>query len=277
MIRFAEWTAGTMLALAGLLVLVSNRHDGDEHGKTYSARAEDSRRAAAPSSVGARSNDRTKKANYRSKDIQSKRDVSKLSEAYVAIQSQGDYSTLRTVLEELPPLERISTLYQEFPSLRSRLGNRYDLDEKLAIVAEFGGARAGDIRVRVFESTGAFLEPDADKELINSMDQDSWKIMARGSAKSDAPKAFELALSDIENTHRGIACAEAVKLWMGLDPMAASERINRMPKGALKDVALVEMVAHIISKGDAGSAKAWLSEFSDLAIAEKMIPRPSTH
>lgn len=194
-----------------------------------------------------------------------------LADAYAAIRSQGDYGALRAVMGNKSPNERFSMIYGEFMGLRSRLGSGHDFQAKLAIINEFGGDRVADLKQKLLKATGRSLSLDGDREFIASLDNESWRTMVSGAAERNSSKAFEFALADLEDGKQGIACAEVTRVWLGFDSVAASKRVVELPKGALKDVAICEMVRWLVHKGSVDEASAWIAEISDNGLRENLV------
>jgi hypothetical protein len=155
--------------------------------------------------------------------------------------------------------------------LRSRLGSGHDFQAKLALINEFGGNRTADFKNKLLKVAGRSLDVVGDRDFIMSLDPESWKTMVSGAAEQNSSKSFELAMADLGDAHQRIACAEVTKIWLGLDSVAASKRLAELPKGALKDVAIGEMVSWLMRKGSAAEATPWIAEISDNGLREKMV------
>ena len=194
-----------------------------------------------------------------------------VADARAMVREQGDYRPPRESLLKMSMAERFDFMLGELVRLRSRLGNGHDYAEKLAIINEFGGARAMDLKNRLLKATGKDLDPVGDKDFITSLDHESWRTMVSGAAEQNSSKAFELAMADLGDAHQRIACAEVTSVWLGLDSVAASKRVAELPKGALKDAAIGAMVSWLVGRGSATEASPWIAEITDNELREKMV------
>ena len=194
-----------------------------------------------------------------------------VADACAMVREQGDFRPLRECLLDMSMTDRFCIISGELVRLRSRLGNGHDYAGKLAIINEFGGASSMDLKNRLLKATGKDLDPVGDRDFIMSLDSESWKTGVGGAAEQNANKAFEFAVADLGDAHQRIACAEVTRVWLGLDSVAASKRLSALPKGALKDVAIGEMVSWLMRKGSAAEATPWIAEISDNGLREKMV------
>jgi hypothetical protein len=202
-----------------------------------------------------------------------KPDPSDVADACAMVREQGDYRELRECLLNMSLNERFGFILGEFLRLRSRVGNSHDYTEKIAIIDKFGGEKAADFKNRLLKATGRNLDPVNDRSFIMSLDPDSWRAAVTGAAEENSSKAFELAVSDLGEANQRIACAEVTRIWLGLDSIAASERIASVQTGPMKDAAICELVEWLVRKGGGAEATAWIAEISDLAQREELRER----
>lgn len=258
--QFMKWIGVTLLAMAILWVWLIG--SGVQLGHTGDPTTADASRSVG--NVEVEGHHRT--ANRIDRLVRKQDGASAaawLDDAYSAIRTQGDYGALWKVMKGKLPNERFALMYGEFMGLRSRLGSGHDFHAKLAVINEFGGDRTADFTNKLLKATGRNLDIVGDKDFITSLDHESWKAMVSGAAERNASKAFELAMENLGDSHGRIACAEAVRVWLGQDPMAASKRVSEMQNGPLKDVAICELVGWVMKKDGPKAAEAWIGEIDD--------------
>ena len=196
-----------------------------------------------------------------------------LGTALYGVKTRGDYGPLKRVLMDMKPTERHLFLWADLVDLKSPLGTGHDYRESLAIIKELGGNSAASLLNGLARKTGMRLVPATDKDFVTSLDPDSWKTMIAGAVGVNAPKGFELALADWGERHQRIACAEATRIWLDKDSLAVSKRLSQMPNGAVKDVAIGEMVIWLVSRNSGEQATAWITEISEPAQREELRKR----
>ena len=173
----------------------------------------------------------------------------------------------------MKPSERHLFLWADLVDLKSPLGTGHDYRESLAIIKELGGNSSASLLNGLARKTGMRLVPATDKDFVTSLDPDSWKAMIAGAVGVNAPKGFELALAEWDEPHQRIACAEATRIWLDKDSLAVSKRLSQMPNGAVKDVAIGEMVSWLVSRNSGEQATAWITEISEPAQREELRKR----
>lgn len=196
-------------------------------------------------------------------------ELATLGTALTAVKTRGDYGLLKRVLMGMKPNERHLFLWADLEELKSPLGTGHDYRESLAIIKELGGNSTASLISGLARRTGLRLDPAKDKDFVTSLDFDAWKTMIAGAVEVNAPKAFELTLAGWDETHQRIACAEATRIWLEKDSMAACGRIMKMPSGELKDAAVTEMVNWLVEKNSEDQASAWISEISDPSLRDE--------
>lgn len=192
-----------------------------------------------------------------------------LAAAIGRVKTRGDYGLVRRALLGMDTRSRYLFLWADLVCVQSPLGVSHDYRESLAIIKEFGGENSASLGDRLARKTGLRLDPAKDKEFVTSLDPDAWKTMIAGVVEANAPKAFELALADWGEPHQRVACAEATRIWLEKDSMAACGRIMKMPKGDMKDVAVSEMVNWLVERNSGDEAAAWISEISDPSLRDE--------
>jgi hypothetical protein len=196
-----------------------------------------------------------------------------LGTALYGVKTRGDFGPLKRVLMGMKPSERHLFLWADLVDLKSPLGTGHDYRESLAIIKELGGNSSATLLNGLARKTGMRLVPATDKDFVTSLDPDSWKAMIAGAVGVNASKGFELALADWGERHQRIACAEATRIWLDKDSLAVSKRLSQMPNGAVKDVAICEMVDWLVGRNSGEQATAWIADISDPAQREEMRKR----
>lgn len=180
-----------------------------------------------------------------------------LHEAFFSIRAQGDYSGLERFLGSATESERTEILIGSLGRLYSRLGNQYDVTQKLSLIGQFGDSVSIDASEMVMRDLGARIDLERDLEYLRSIDASSWRFVAVGAAQNRPEKAFELAEMDLHDEQTRILIIEATKAWLDLDSIAASEFIGAMRESPNKTIAVREIVKWLVAHGEVENAQKW--------------------
>lgn len=187
------------------------------------------------------------------------------------VRVKGSYEKIKTLLRSMNRTERFQFLAGSFCTLDSSFGFRLDIPEKMAVIDEFGEGRADHFKQKVLTHMIFQIDASNDVDFLGSISPDLWRRTLAAAATDNASKAFELSKANvgIERQQQGVR--EVLRVWLGADSAAASERVARMPQGQLRDVATSEIVCWLKSKNSIEDAKRWAESIRDPAIRDKAL------
>jgi hypothetical protein len=200
--------------------------------------------------------------NYRS--ISSERPIAtnrnksdSLDEVIAQFNLHGDFSNIDSFLSEMSQEEVNQFLVGGLGHLRSRLGNEYDVNGKIALIEKHGIGVNSIAKSKVFMKFGSVIDPVTDLEFIRNLGIDDWRLVAKGLAESGPEKAFKLSRDGLKHDQISVLVTEATATWLDLNSVEASQFISNMAPGYERSLAIEELVNWLNSREEFEMASKW--------------------
>jgi hypothetical protein len=184
-----------------------------------------------------------------------------------------DYQKMREMLISMEPIERLIFLRGAFLKIQSDHSNKFDYEQKIKLIDEFGGSDAANIKKQLLKTIGFRLDKNADQDLICEINLSDFESLIGSAAQQNAMNAFEAAATLLNEERRNLGCTLVMNIWMNMDSIAASKYVAEMPRGNLKDSTVCNMIDWLIQHGGENDAKMWVSEIGSEMVAFEMRKR----
>lgn len=191
------------------------------------------------------------------------------------VSTSGDFRPLSEFFDSLNQNDRF-LFFREIPSVFSKLGPKYDIAKKLAILEKVNASES-DLatfrgKVLQMEARERYDEMKESGVLVALSDRD-FAAICRSVASSRLKQGFEIIEDGGSDSAKRFAAAEVARYAIRAGTMEASKEIGNLPAGIVRDEAVAELVIWLRRTGSADEAEPWLKSIVDETAKSRLVPK----